>query len=125
MREEHEYKKSDLTVSLGGAAVNAARTVAAPVKRAGEVGDGRLKALYALQAGMNARNIQKNRKTDKSVNKNNAEGERLDKQASRYSAEHLRRLWWDPIEDDRRERTHRRLYLPGGNKVEFRGEGYR
>ena len=25
------------------------RTVAAPVKRAGEVGDGRLKALYAVQ----------------------------------------------------------------------------
>ena len=49
-KEEHEYKKSGLTVSLGGAAVNAARTVAAPVKRAGEVGDGRLKALYAVQA---------------------------------------------------------------------------
>ena len=46
------------------------RTVAAPVKRAGEVGDGRLKALYALQAGMNARDIQKNRKTDKAINKN-------------------------------------------------------
>ena len=73
-KEEHEYKKSGLTVSLGGAAVNAARTVAAPVKRAGEVGDGRLKALYALQAGMNARDIQKNQKTDKAVNKNNAVG---------------------------------------------------
>ena len=73
-KEEHEYKKSGLTVSLGGAAVNAARTVAAPVKRAGEVGDGRLKALYALQAGMNARNIQKDQKTDKAINKNNAVG---------------------------------------------------
>ena len=52
-KEEHEYKKSGLTVSLGGAAVNAARTVAAPVKRAGEVGDGRLKALYAYEAGKN------------------------------------------------------------------------
>ena len=31
-KEEHEYKKSGLTVSLGGAAVNAARTVAAPVE---------------------------------------------------------------------------------------------
>ena len=50
------------------------RTVAAPVKRAGEVGDGRLKALYALQAGMNARDIQKNQKTDKAINKNNAVG---------------------------------------------------
>ena len=53
---------------------NAARNVAAPVKRAGEVGDGRLKALYALQAGMNARDIQKNQKTDKAINKNNAVG---------------------------------------------------
>ena len=50
------------------------RTVAAPVKRAGEVGDGRLKALYALQAGMNVRDIQKNQKTDKAINKNNAVG---------------------------------------------------
>ena len=53
---------------------NAARDVAAPVKRAGEVGGGRLKALYALQAGMNARDIQKNQKTDKAANKNNAVG---------------------------------------------------
>ena len=73
-KEEHEYKKSGLTVSLGGAVVNAARTVAAPVKRAGEVGDGRLKALYAVQAGMNARDIQKDQKTDKAINKNNAVG---------------------------------------------------
>ena len=73
-KEEHEYKKSGLTVSLGGAAVNVVRTVAAPVKRAGEVGDGRLKALYAVQAGMNARDIQKNQKTDKAINKNNAVG---------------------------------------------------
>ena len=49
-------------------------TVAAPVRRAGEVGDGRLKALYALQAGMNARDIQKDQKTDKAINKNNAVG---------------------------------------------------
>ena len=32
---------------------NAARDVAAPVKRAGEVGGGRLKALYAYEAGKN------------------------------------------------------------------------
>ena len=42
-----------------GSIDNAARDIAAPVKRAGEVGDGRLKALYAVQAGMNARDIQK------------------------------------------------------------------
>ena len=46
---------------------NAARDVAAPVKRAGEVGGGRLKALYALQAGMNAREIQKTGKQTKSL----------------------------------------------------------
>ena len=57
-----------------GSIDNAARTVAAPVKRAGEVGDGRLKALYVLQAGMNARDIQKDQKTDKAINKNNAVG---------------------------------------------------
>ena len=57
-----------------GSIDNAARDVAAPVKRAGEVGDGRLKALYALQAGMNARDIQKDQKTDKAINKNNAVG---------------------------------------------------
>ena len=38
------------------------------------MGDGRLKALYALQAGMNARDIQKDQKTDKAINKNNAVG---------------------------------------------------
>ena len=38
------------------------------------MGDGRLKALYAVQAGMNAREIQKNQKTDKAINKNNAVG---------------------------------------------------
>ena len=39
-------------------------------------------------------------------------------QASRYSAEHLRRLWRDPVQDDRRKRTYRRLHLPDGNEVE-------
>ena len=52
-KEEHEYKKSGLTVSLGGTAVNAARDIAAPMKRAGEVKDSRLKALYAYEAGKN------------------------------------------------------------------------
>ena len=52
-KEEHEYKKSGLTVSLGGAAVNAARSMTAPMKRAGEVKDSRLKALYAYEAGKN------------------------------------------------------------------------
>ena len=33
-KEEHEYKKSGLTVSLGGAAVNTARDTAASIKRA-------------------------------------------------------------------------------------------
>lgn len=50
-----------------GSIDNAARDIAAPVKRAGEVGDGRLKALYAVQAGMNAREIQKTGKQTKSL----------------------------------------------------------
>ena len=43
------------------------RTVAAPVKRAGEVGDSRLETpCIALQAGMNVREIQeKSRKQNK------------------------------------------------------------
>ena len=49
-------------------------SVAAPVRRAGEVGDGRLKALYAVQEGMNTREIQKDQKTDKAINKNNTVG---------------------------------------------------
>ena len=44
--------------------------------------------------------------------------ERLDKQASRYRTEHLRRLWRNPVQDDRRERTHRRLHLTDGDEVE-------
>ena len=66
----HLFREERILVSID----NAARDIAAPVKRAGEVGDGRLKALYALQAGMNARDIQKNQKTDKAINKNNAVG---------------------------------------------------
>lgn len=38
------------------------------------MGDSRLKALYAVQAGMNAKEIQKDQKTDKAINKNNAVG---------------------------------------------------
>ena len=52
-KEEHEYKKSGLTVSLGGTVMNAARSMTAPMKRAGEVKDSRLKALYVYEAGKN------------------------------------------------------------------------
>ena len=38
------------------------------------MGGGRLKALYAVQAGMNTREIQKDQKTDKAINKNNTVG---------------------------------------------------
>ena len=38
------------------------------------MGDSRLKALYAVQAGMNTREIQKDQKTDKAINKNNTVG---------------------------------------------------
>ena len=47
--------------------IYAAETATAPVKRAGEVGDSWLKALYAVQAGMNAREIQKTGKQTKSL----------------------------------------------------------
>lgn len=73
-QEEHEYKKSGLTLSAGGAAIEAAESIIAPLQRAGEVQDSRLKALYAVQAGINGRDIQKKQKTDKIINKNNALG---------------------------------------------------
>ena len=38
--------------------------------------------------------------------------------SSYVSAEHLSRLWGNPVQDDRRKRTYRRLHLPDGNEVE-------
>ena len=48
--EKHEYKRSGLSVSVGGGAVSAIESVVAPVKRMTEVSDSRLKALYGYEA---------------------------------------------------------------------------
>ena len=52
-KEEHEYKRSGLSVSLGGSLVNTINSVVSPLTRAGEVKDRRLSALYGLEAGKN------------------------------------------------------------------------
>lgn len=52
--EKHEMARSGLSVSLGGRTVETVHSVAAPLMRAGEVKDARLKGLYALQAGQTA-----------------------------------------------------------------------
>lgn len=49
--EEHEYKRSGLTISVGGAAVEAVQDVIAPIERANQVEDNRLSALYDVKAG--------------------------------------------------------------------------
>lgn len=54
-QEQHEYKKSGLTVSLGGGTVDAFSEVAAPVRRATQVEDDRLKALYGYKAAQEIR----------------------------------------------------------------------
>ena len=47
--EKHEYRKSGLTVSVGGAGIEAIESVAAPATRMTEVSDHRLKALYGYE----------------------------------------------------------------------------
>ena len=47
--EKHEYKKSGLTISVGGAGIKAIESVAAPATRMTEVSDHRLKALYGYE----------------------------------------------------------------------------
>jgi filamentous hemagglutinin len=58
-KEDHEYKKSGLTVSLGGGIVNTVSNVVDPIKRAGEVEDGRLKALYGKKAYDGIKDVNK------------------------------------------------------------------
>ena len=52
--EKDEMARSGLSVSLGGRTVETVHSIAAPLMRAGEVEDARLKGLYALQAGQTA-----------------------------------------------------------------------
>ena len=57
--EKHEYKKSGLTVSVGGATIEAINSVVQPITRASEVKDKRLAGLYAVKAGQEANQIAK------------------------------------------------------------------
>ena len=51
--ESHEYKKSGLTVALGGALVNTAESIVTPLQKAAGAKDKRLSALYGVEAGKN------------------------------------------------------------------------
>jgi len=57
-KEDYEYKKSGLSVSLGGMAAQNIANITAPIKRAGQVKDNRLKALYAKKAIDEANSIK-------------------------------------------------------------------
>ena len=59
-KEEHEYKRSGLSVSLGGSFVSGVNSVIQPLQKSGEVQDGRLKNLYMADAGMNGRTAIRN-----------------------------------------------------------------
>ena len=66
--EKHEYKKSGLTVSVGGAGIEAIESVVAPATRMTEVSDHRLKALYGYET---AEKIKKNGDALKAAAKGN------------------------------------------------------
>lgn len=66
--EKHAYKKSGLTVSVGGAGIEAIESVAAPATRMTEVSDHRLKALYGYET---AEKIKKNGDALKAAAKGN------------------------------------------------------
>ena len=66
--EKHEYKKSGLTVSVGGAGIEAIESVAAPATRMTAVSDHRLKALYGYET---AEKIKKNGDALKAAAKGN------------------------------------------------------
>ena len=66
--EKHEYKKSGLTVSVGGAGIEAIESVAAPATRMTEVSDHRLKALYGYET---AEKIKENGNALKAAAKGN------------------------------------------------------
>ena len=53
-QEEQSYRRSGLTLSLGGDTLSSLEKVYAPIHRAGEVQDPRLQALYAMDAGLEA-----------------------------------------------------------------------
>ena len=53
--ETHEYKRTGLSVSLGGGAVNAAAGIAGTIQHGAEVSDKRLSALYGYEASKEIR----------------------------------------------------------------------
>lgn len=59
-KEEHEYKRRGLSVSLGGSTLNALSDVAAPVERAADVQDSRLRVLYGYDT---YKNLDKRKET--------------------------------------------------------------
>ena len=59
-KEEHEYKRSGLSVSLGGSFVSGVNSVIQPLRKTGEAQDRRLKNLYLADAGMNGRTAIRN-----------------------------------------------------------------
>jgi len=68
-KEEHEYKKSGLTVSLGGAVITAKDNIIWPIKNAGQAHDGLLGKLYAADAGFNLHDAVKTYKNIGDVKK--------------------------------------------------------
>ena len=65
--EKHEYRKSGLTISVGGATIDAINSVVQPITRASEVKDKRLAGLYAVKAGQEASQIAKTYKSQQDV----------------------------------------------------------
>ena len=56
-QEKHEYKKTGITVSLGGQTIEAVQKITDPIQRSTEVKDEKLKALYELNT---LHDLQKN-----------------------------------------------------------------
>ena len=87
-KEDHEYKKSGLTVSLGGALITAKDNVIRPIKNAGQAHDGLLGKLYAADAGFNLHDAVKTYKNigdvKKGITLDVSIGSRSAKSDSRY-----------------------------------------
>ena len=93
-KEEHEYKKSGLTVSLGGAVITAKDNIIQPIKNAGQAHDGLLGKLYAADAGFNLHDAVKTYKNigdvKKGITLDVSIGSRSAKSDSRYQGTEAR-----------------------------------
>lgn len=65
--ETHEYSRSGLPVSLGGATIEAVKNIAEPIKRAGEVKDSRLKTLYGIESAQKLKTVSDGVKAGKNL----------------------------------------------------------